>query len=174
MGACGGVARAGDRHWGVGIDRLAAWSQTGSPVPLQLSVPVLSPGEMVEIDVSNTPLGESICPGSVIGFGWHRCNRLVVRQGRAVRRTLLRCVGAMLVALGVLMQGDGAPWFLRPVGPRDPGTDVCSRCIGVDARHSSLAAQHGGETASRKRKRKQPIPNTGLGAVTSTIASVLP
>ncbi len=61
----------------------AAWSQIGSPVPLQLSLPILSPGEIVELDVKNTPLWRVDLSwfGWIAVLEWHRCNRLVIHQG---------------------------------------------------------------------------------------------
>ncbi len=89
-----------------------AFDQTKAPEPLQLSLPILSAGEAVELAVNNIPLWR-------VNFSW--LGLVAVIMGGAVvvlswRQTskgymLIRGAGVLLVALGVLLQGDSAPWF---------------------------------------------------------------
>jgi len=90
-----------------------AWAQTGSPEPLQLSLPILSAGESVELAVNNIPLWR-------INLSWTGLAAVLVgvalivwsfRKHETWRKLLIRCGGILLIALGVLFQGDGAPWF---------------------------------------------------------------
>ena len=90
-----------------------ALSEMESPPPLQLNLPVLSAGETVEIDVQNVPLWQVYISstglivllvgivGIVLSF-----TKMATRP-----RMLIRCGSMLLIALGVLLQPDGAPWF---------------------------------------------------------------
>lgn len=96
-----------------GSSALTAWSQVGSPAPLELSVPVLAAGERVELAVKNIPLwradlswtGLTILVAGILAIGWTYLRR------DAWSPSTMRSGGALLIALGVLMQGDGSPWF---------------------------------------------------------------
>ncbi|MBL8816553.1 MAG: hypothetical protein JNL58_11030 [Planctomyces sp.] len=89
-----------------------AFVQTKSPEPLQLSLPILSAGEAVELAVNNIPLWlvnfswlglvAVIVGGAVVVLSWQQTSK----GGK-----LIRGAGLLLVALGVLFQGDSAPWF---------------------------------------------------------------
>ncbi len=90
-----------------------AVSQMGAPAPLQLSLPILSTGEVVELSVSNIPLW-------AVNFSWIGLVILVtgfvfslgslIATPQAMR-VILRSVGFLAIGLGVLFQRDGAPWF---------------------------------------------------------------
>lgn len=92
----------------------AAMHEMGSPSPLQLSLPILSAGEPVELQVSNTPawradlswIGVIAFLGGIAAVVWS-----FVKEHEAWRRMIVRCSGVFLIALGVLIQGGGAPWF---------------------------------------------------------------
>ncbi|TWT84831.1 hypothetical protein CA13_63120 [Planctomycetes bacterium CA13] len=90
-----------------------ALSQTGSPQPLQLSVPILSSGETIELQVKNVPLWR-------INLSWLGLIAFLAgvgtiawsfTKGESWLRMLMRFGAILLIALGVLYQGDGAPWF---------------------------------------------------------------
>lgn len=92
---------------------ISASTQMGSSTPLQLSLPVLSAGETVELSVRNTPLWQ-------VDLSW--LGLAAVLAGVAmivwtfVRRekwqpTIVRAGGVFMIATAVLMQGGGAPWF---------------------------------------------------------------
>jgi hypothetical protein len=90
-----------------------ARSDMESPSPLQLNLPVLAAGETVELHVRNVPLwrvyfswtGLIVALAGIVGTIWSFA-KIETRL-----RMLVRCVGTLLVALGVLLQPDGAPWF---------------------------------------------------------------
>jgi hypothetical protein len=150
-----------------------ALSQTGSPEPLQLSLPILAAGETVELQVSNMPLWQVdmswIGLAAVLGG-----SALIVwsfRKHETLQRMLNRCGGMLLITLGVLMQGDGAPWFyvllaltiflllfIRPAvsGLRDIGRWM-----------SRIAKQR---RANRKQETSVPDAGPTSGAVASIIA----
>ncbi|EMI21392.1 putative membrane protein [Rhodopirellula maiorica SM1] len=90
-----------------------AFAQLGSPVPLQLSLPNLSAGETIRLHVQNTPLwrvdlswiGLVALLGGVAAIAWS-----FIHDDASVRM-ISRWIGMFLIALGILMQGGGAPWF---------------------------------------------------------------
>ncbi|MGI9471758.1 MAG: hypothetical protein ACR2NZ_09520 [Rubripirellula sp.] len=90
-----------------------AASTMGVPIPLQLSLPILSAGEPVQLDVKNMPLwrvdiswfGLAIVLGGVAAIAWS-----LLKQDWW-RMTAARSGGLLLIAFGVLLQGGGAPWF---------------------------------------------------------------
>ena len=90
-----------------------ALAQSGSPEPLQLSLPILSAGETVQLTVNNMPfwrvdlswMGLAVVLAGIALIVWS------FRRHETWRRILIRCGGMLLIALGVLFQGDGAPWF---------------------------------------------------------------
>lgn len=92
---------------------LTAFSQSGPPAPLQLSLPVIAAGESIELQVANLPLWQAqvswIGLGSIVGgIVLLACSFI---QYAAGIRSLLRAGGALLMALGMLYQRDGAPWL---------------------------------------------------------------
>lgn len=90
-----------------------AFEHTGSPEPLQLSLPILSAEEAVQLTVHNMPVWRVYVSwtglvGALAGIA------MIVwsfRKHPTWRRMQIRCGGMLLIALGVLYQGDGAPWF---------------------------------------------------------------
>jgi len=104
-----------------------ALAQTGSPEPLQLSLPILAAGETIQLQVENMPLwrvdlswlGLAAALGGIALIAW----RIVVDLAKDTQQErvfgkihysnsrLICCGGMLLIALGVLLQGDGAPWF---------------------------------------------------------------
>ncbi len=90
-----------------------ALAQTGSPQPLQLSMPILSAEEAVQLTVMNVPLWRVNL--SWIGLAAALAGIALMggsfRKPDSHRRMPIRGVGMFLIALGVLLQGNGAPWF---------------------------------------------------------------
>jgi len=95
-----------------------ALSQMGSPEPLQLSLPVLSAGELVQLQVINTPLWRADV--SAFGIVALLCGIAAIVwsivSSEATATAVSRCGGILFVALGVLLQGGGAPWFYVLLG----------------------------------------------------------
>ncbi len=99
---------------GVSVSTAAtALLETGAPAPLQLSLPILSAGEVVELEVNNTPLWR-------VNLSWIGLTAVLAGIGAVAWsftkietkfQMASRCGGMLLIALGVLLQGDGAPWF---------------------------------------------------------------
>lgn len=95
-----------------------AFSETGSPQPLELSLPVLATEEAVELSVSNVPLWR-------VNLSWLGLGLLVAGVATLIGslqkfasswRMLLRYVGVFLLIAGVLLHGDSAPWFFGLLG----------------------------------------------------------
>ncbi len=90
-----------------------AWSEVEMPAPLQLSIPVISAGESVELEVASVPLWQAYL--SWVGLGVFVGGVVVVGWSFALAKTwfkaLVRCVGLLAIAMGVLLQGDAAPLF---------------------------------------------------------------
>ncbi|MDG2222201.1 MAG: DUF308 domain-containing protein [Rubripirellula sp.] len=95
-----------------------AQAEIGSPTPLEISLPILSAGDTVQLWVKNTPLwridlswfGAFLLVAGIAAIAWAYTKQDVVLKG------LLRWIAALLIALGVLMQGAGAPWFYTLLG----------------------------------------------------------
>ena len=95
------------------VAAITAWSHSGSPAPLQLSLPVVAAGETIKLYVNNTPLwrvdvswfGMLVLLGGVVAIGWS------FTRDAASFRLLRRWGGVLLIALGILLQGGGAAWF---------------------------------------------------------------
>ena len=95
-----------------------ARSEIGSPKPLEISLPILSAGETVQLWVKNTPLwridlswfGVFLLVAGIAAVAWSYTKDEIVLKG------VLRWIAAFFVALGVLMQGAGAPWFYNLLG----------------------------------------------------------
>ena len=118
-----------------------AFSQMGSSTPLALNLPILASGQLVEIQVKNTPLwlanyswqGIAIALAGVSAILWSYLMNLVQphvpqlktestsgEQQQEVAskaapsgqpQLLLRAVGLFLLGFGVLLHRDGAPTF---------------------------------------------------------------
>lgn len=90
-----------------------AFDQMGSAAPLQLSLPILAAGETVQLQVNNTPLwradlswlGLVAAVGGIVAIGWS------IREQDKWRKMLFCGGGMLLIGLGILVQGAGAPWF---------------------------------------------------------------
>jgi len=90
-----------------------AFSQTADPAPLLLSLPILSAGEVVQLDVYNTPtwrvnvssLGLFVL---FVGIAALICSYL---EKFEQHRMSLKMGATLLVFVAVLLQRDGAPWF---------------------------------------------------------------
>jgi hypothetical protein len=96
----------------------SAYSKTGSPQPLQLSIPVLAAEEAVQLYVRNVPLWR-------VNFSWTGTCLLVTgivltlvsfSRHLAKGRTLLRSGSVFLIAAGILFQGDSGWWFFGLLG----------------------------------------------------------
>lgn len=90
-----------------------AFEDVGAPVPLKLSLPVLASGESVGLQVQNLP--SWLVNFSWVGIGLLAGGLLVLVWSLTIRnwfnKRLLRVVGFGLAGTGILMQGNGAPWF---------------------------------------------------------------
>ncbi|WP_235034202.1 hypothetical protein [Roseiconus lacunae] len=126
------------RHFGLPITALAifvsllmtgiAWANGGSNQPLELSVPVLSAGDAVVLQVSNIPAWQVdvswlglllILLGTALVAGIFSKR---IRQGIPpeqasssdridVAKATMVILAPFLIATGILMQGGGATWF---------------------------------------------------------------
>ena len=90
-----------------------ALAEMGSSSPLKLSLPILSAGETVELNVRNTPLWR-------VDLSWLGLTAFLAGIAALVwsftrddkwHRTYVRAGGIFLIVLAVLFQGGGAPWF---------------------------------------------------------------
>ncbi|QEG38095.1 hypothetical protein UC8_00480 [Roseimaritima ulvae] len=95
--------------WTAGV----ALAQTGSPAPLQLSLPVLAAGETVELVVHQMPWWQANLswPGLTTALVGLAAIGLSFLTNQSRPRAAIRGLGILLVAVGVLLQHDGAPWF---------------------------------------------------------------
>ena len=91
----------------------SAYSETGSPQPLQLSIPVLAAEEAVQLSVHNVPLWR-------VNLSWTGAGVLIAGIVLALvsfskslpkGQPLLRCGSVFMIAAGILLQGDSAWWF---------------------------------------------------------------
>ena len=96
----------------------SAYSETGSPQPLQLSLPVLTAEESVQLSVHNVPLWRvnlsgsglsALIAGTVLALVSFR--KKLMKGGM-----LFRFGGIILIAAGILLQGDSAWWFFGLLG----------------------------------------------------------
>jgi len=92
---------------------LAARSDVGSPAPLQLSLPILSTAETVELQVQNMPLWRANLAWLGLLAGLVGILAIVGSWIKKETETSLplRSGGIFLIALGVLLGRDSAPLF---------------------------------------------------------------
>lgn len=170
---------------------MTALSETGPPAPLQLSLPILAAGETVELEVNNLSLWRvnlswvGLIVG-LIGIGiivWSlpRVATLIgawiPRSGdggyetRRNRLVLIRGIGILLLAVGVLFQRDGAPWFCALLALAILILLVLPRAFNSarDFRHWVR-----GIAERRKAKKEAKADSSGgdSGAMTATIALI--
>lgn len=96
----------------------AALTQMQAPAPLQLSLPILAAGETVELQVHNLSrwrVNLSSFGLLVLLAGITTIVTSFVKKA-AGSKPLVRVMGVLLVAAGVLMQRDGAAWFYGLLG----------------------------------------------------------
>jgi len=101
---------------------MMAQFDTGAPAPLQLSLPILSAEEIVEIEVQNMPLwranfswiGLTAFLGGIVSIVRSLTQKEI--QQETSPGVFLRSVGMFLIALGVLFHRDGSPWFFALLG----------------------------------------------------------
>jgi len=90
-----------------------AWSEIAEPAALQLSLPVISAGESVELQVESVPLW--LAYPSWLGVGAFFGGVAAVLWSFALTTAWFREIilggGMLSIAFGVLFQGDGAPFF---------------------------------------------------------------
>ena len=90
-----------------------AFDQMGAISDLQYSLPILAAGEIVQLELDNTPLWQVDL--SWLGLVSVLCGLAAIVWSLIERdkwRSMLSRGGAMLlIALGVLVQGAAAPWF---------------------------------------------------------------
>ncbi|MGB4708921.1 MAG: hypothetical protein WBH50_20845 [Fuerstiella sp.] len=97
---------------------VTAYSQIRGPEPLQLSLPILAAGETVELQVSSMPVWQVNLSwvGLAAALTGIALLALSFRKFGASQKMMLRCVGMLAIAMGVLLQGDSAAWFFGLLG----------------------------------------------------------
>jgi hypothetical protein len=150
-----------------------ALSETGSPAPLQLSLPILSAGETVELLVRNVPqwrvdlswIGLTAFLTGIAAIAASFMRKVLI-PGR-----LLHFGGMFMIALGVLFQGDGAPWFFGLLALAilillfvPPARDW-ARDVGAWLRRSA-------EQRKAKKEAAKDSPSAQSPAVTATIVLI--
>ncbi|WP_146514865.1 hypothetical protein [Rubripirellula amarantea] len=90
-----------------------AFAHLGMAQPLQLSLPVLSAGEIIELHVANTPSWRANVSwfGLILLLAGFAAAIGSAKQMSAKSRSLCLGSGLLMIGLGVLMQGGAAPWF---------------------------------------------------------------
>ncbi|TWU42660.1 YfgM family protein [Novipirellula artificiosorum] len=175
-----------------------ALSQAGSPNPLQLSLPILSSGDSVELSVKNMPLwrvdfsffGLLLCLAGIaaIILSYRASIPMVAKfvrtwtssscEGSDRQQIGMRGVGMLLLALGVLLQGGGAPWFyallalailvLLFVRPARGAIDSLGRWFRqLDPRPTATTADDGSDSSGEKGSEESSSTQSG-GTVTAT------
>jgi len=148
----------------------SALSQSGPPTPLQLSLPILSTGEAVELQVSNVPLW-------LVNLSWVGLASfvvgIVITAGSFIVRALalqaiMRCVGMLLIALGVLLQGNAAPWFFALLAVAILILLFVPRALDW-MRQVSLSMRGQTERPNKSGEASDANPTVGLGPVTSAL-----
>ncbi|MEZ6133701.1 MAG: hypothetical protein R3C53_02205 [Pirellulaceae bacterium] len=145
-----------------------SYARTGPTVPLQLSLPVLSSGETVELQVVNVPLwrvklswqGLLLCGLGLVGVG------LSFTSLKRRFNPAMRAAGILLIAVGLLLQGDGAPLFFLLLSLaililllfRPPWTG--SEVFQTGSEHSLPIVKPRRKT--RRRQQTRPIPAQNL------------
>ena len=90
-----------------------SYARRSAPNPLEVSLPILPPGESVELLANNTALW-------LVNFSWFGAFIVLLGVSAIVwsvierslnERTLIRSAGVLLIALGILLQGDSAFLF---------------------------------------------------------------
>jgi hypothetical protein len=96
----------------------SAYSETGSPQPLQLSLPVLTAEESVQLSVHNVPLWRVNLSGPGLGALIAGTVLALVSFRKKLMKggMLFRFGGIILIAAGILLQGDSAWWFFGLLG----------------------------------------------------------
>lgn len=102
----------------IGISLVTAAAAVGSVravLPLELGIPILSAGAPIELTVANIPRWRANI--SWLGMVTIVLGILCVMWSyvKPNMRKRIRCVGVVLIALGVLWQGDAAGWFFALV-----------------------------------------------------------
>ncbi len=100
----------------VAVAGFACWytiESIGTIAPLQLSLPVLASGETVHLEVSNIPSWRAFIswPGVAIVAVGMLIAIFAYRSRSSANGWFVRAMAWALIAIGVLMQPDGAPWF---------------------------------------------------------------
>ena len=90
-----------------------AFNKIEPATPLQLSLPVLASGESVGLEVGNIPTWRAYISWPGIGLGLFGIALLLLasRIHIAGGRWLVRWIAFGLIASGLLLQNNGAPWF---------------------------------------------------------------
>ncbi len=147
-----------------------ALSQTGPPSPLQVSVPILAAGQSIELQVINTPLWLvnlswtglviGLCGVAMIVWTMTQVDRLPVK--------LVRWGGVLLVALGLLLQGDGAPQFFALLALAILGLFLVPTAWDWIQRAPSWLSNLTGKNHA-KGESQDTIPSEEFGPITSSI-----
>ncbi|GAB5406561.1 MAG: hypothetical protein Aurels2KO_47920 [Aureliella sp.] len=95
------------------VAMVQALAFVGPPAPLQLSLPVLAAGELVELSVQPASPWQAYCSpaGVVAGFAGVLLLVFSLRQSMSGSAIHLRWIGLISIAAGVLLQGDSAACF---------------------------------------------------------------
>ncbi len=90
-----------------------AFNLIASAAPLQLSLPVLASGESVNLEVGNIPSWRAYVswPGLAIAAIGGLVALLALRIRISNSAWLVRWIALIMIAIGLLMQTNSAPWF---------------------------------------------------------------
>lgn len=96
-----------------GVASWNAYDQLTAPAPLKLSLPVLASGESVNLEVGNIPTWRAFIslPGIAIAVAGGLLALIAWRTRNSSSGWLLLWIALGLIAAGVLLQTNGAPWF---------------------------------------------------------------
>ncbi len=151
-----------------------ALADSGPPAPLQLSLPILAAGETVQLDVNNISLW-------LVNFSW--LGLIVVLGGIGTivwsctrtetwHRMLIRGLGILLIAIGVLFQRDGAPWFYALLVVAILILLFVPKAVEASREVRQWFRGIAERRKAKKEALKQDSPEAGSGAVTATLALI--
>jgi hypothetical protein len=154
---CIAVIVAGFAFW-------EAFSQIQPLAPLDLNLPVLASGESVDLEVANLPAWRAYLsvPGLVIGVLGIVVLLMSCRSPDSRTRGIVQWISYGLIAVGVLMQPNGAPWFFGLVAIAVLGFQLLPSL--VSWRKSVLATPE---------LERQPSEGNPTGVVVSSVVSLL-
>lgn len=149
-----------------------ALDQIGAPAALQLSLPVLSAGESVTMQVSNLPAWQANISWfgivvAVIGLGILVAS--FIQKVFAVKQ-VLRLAAILLISYGCLLQRDGAAIFLGLLGIGIVVLQVIPVCVSL---WSSFEAWRANLMKQKTEEKEKPEDTSGEASVVTTILTFL-